>query len=69
MDDTHPLHPLTQAISNGNRAAALALTQDALDAGEPATSPTTEEFAREIGADGYAADVGSAVDVALALVR
>jgi len=32
-------------------------------------APTTPEFAREIGADGYADDAGSAVDVALAVVR
>jgi 5-methyltetrahydrofolate--homocysteine methyltransferase len=31
-------------------------------------APVTEQFAREIGADGYAADAGSAVDVARALV-
>lgn len=32
-------------------------------------APITAEFAREIGADGYAADAGSAVDAALALLR
>jgi 5-methyltetrahydrofolate--homocysteine methyltransferase len=32
-------------------------------------APVTEEFAREVGADGFALDAGSAVDVALSLVR
>jgi 5-methyltetrahydrofolate--homocysteine methyltransferase len=32
-------------------------------------APITTEFAREIGADGYAADAGSAVDTAMALVQ
>jgi 5-methyltetrahydrofolate--homocysteine methyltransferase len=32
-------------------------------------APVTPEFAREIGADGYAPDAGSAVDTALALLR
>jgi 5-methyltetrahydrofolate--homocysteine methyltransferase len=32
-------------------------------------APVTQEFAVEIGADGYAADAGAAVDVALKLVR
>lgn len=32
-------------------------------------APVTEEFAREVGADGFAQDAGSAVDVALGLVR
>jgi len=32
-------------------------------------APITEEFAREIGADGYAPDAGSAVDAAMALVQ
>jgi 5-methyltetrahydrofolate--homocysteine methyltransferase len=32
-------------------------------------APITEEFAREIGADGYAPDAGSAVDTAMALLR
>ncbi len=32
-------------------------------------APVTEQFAREIGADAYAADAGSAVDVAKALVE
>jgi 5-methyltetrahydrofolate--homocysteine methyltransferase len=32
-------------------------------------APITPEYAREIGADGYAADAGSAVDTALALLR
>jgi 5-methyltetrahydrofolate--homocysteine methyltransferase len=32
-------------------------------------APITPEYAREIGADGYAADAGSAVDMALALLR
>jgi 5-methyltetrahydrofolate--homocysteine methyltransferase len=31
-------------------------------------APITHEFAREIGADGYASDAGSAVDTAMALV-
>lgn len=32
-------------------------------------APITPEYAREIGADGYAPDAGSAVDAALALLR
>ena len=32
-------------------------------------APITQEFAREIGADGYAADAGSAVDAAMALLQ
>jgi 5-methyltetrahydrofolate--homocysteine methyltransferase len=32
-------------------------------------APITPEYAREIGADGYAADAGSAVDTAMALLR
>jgi len=32
-------------------------------------APITPEFAREIGADGYSADAGSAVEAALALLR
>ena len=32
-------------------------------------APTTPEFAREIGADGYAPDAGSAVDAAMDLLR
>jgi 5-methyltetrahydrofolate--homocysteine methyltransferase len=32
-------------------------------------APITQEFAREIGADGYAPDAGSAVDTAMALVQ
>jgi 5-methyltetrahydrofolate--homocysteine methyltransferase len=32
-------------------------------------APITPEFAREIGADGYAPDAGSAVDAALALLQ
>ncbi|HEX5789584.1 MAG TPA: corrinoid protein [Luteolibacter sp.] len=32
-------------------------------------APITLEYAREIGADGYAADAGSAVDAAMALLR
>jgi 5-methyltetrahydrofolate--homocysteine methyltransferase len=32
-------------------------------------APITPEFAREIGADGYAPDAGSAVDAAMALLR
>ncbi|MCE5229455.1 corrinoid protein [bacterium] len=32
-------------------------------------APVTQEFAREIGADGYAPDAGSAVDMALGLMR
>ena len=32
-------------------------------------APVTVEFAREIGADGYAADAGSVVDCALGLLR
>jgi 5-methyltetrahydrofolate--homocysteine methyltransferase len=32
-------------------------------------APITQEFAREIGADGYAPDAGSAVDAALALLQ
>ncbi|MEI8039085.1 MAG: corrinoid protein [Verrucomicrobiota bacterium] len=32
-------------------------------------APITIEYAREIGADGYAADAGSAVDAAMALLR
>jgi 5-methyltetrahydrofolate--homocysteine methyltransferase len=32
-------------------------------------APITQEFAREIGADGYAPDAGSAVDAAMALLR
>jgi methanogenic corrinoid protein MtbC1 len=31
-------------------------------------APITQEFAREIGADGYAPDAGSAADAALALL-
>jgi 5-methyltetrahydrofolate--homocysteine methyltransferase len=31
-------------------------------------APITQQFANEIGADGYAADAGSAVDKARALV-
>ena len=32
-------------------------------------APITPEYAREIGADGFAADAGSAVDAAMALVQ
>jgi 5-methyltetrahydrofolate--homocysteine methyltransferase len=32
-------------------------------------APVTEEFAREIGADGYAPDAGSAVEIAQAAIR
>jgi len=32
-------------------------------------APITSEYAREIGADGYVADAGSAVDTAMALLR
>jgi methanogenic corrinoid protein MtbC1 len=32
-------------------------------------APVTQQFADEIGADGYAPDAGSAVDRALALVN
>jgi 5-methyltetrahydrofolate--homocysteine methyltransferase len=32
-------------------------------------APVTQQFADEIGADGYAADAGSAVDRAIALVN
>lgn len=32
-------------------------------------APITQEFAREIGADGYAPDAGSAVDIAMALLH
>ena len=32
-------------------------------------APITQEFAAEIGADGYARDAGTAVDVAMALLR
>jgi 5-methyltetrahydrofolate--homocysteine methyltransferase len=32
-------------------------------------APTTQAYAEEIGADGYSSDAGSAVDVALALLR
>ena len=32
-------------------------------------APITQEFAREIGADGYAPDAGSAVDTAMALLQ
>ncbi len=32
-------------------------------------APITQEYAREIGADGYAADAGSAVDAAMALLQ
>jgi 5-methyltetrahydrofolate--homocysteine methyltransferase len=32
-------------------------------------APITHEFAREIGADGYSPDAGSAVDTAMALVQ
>jgi len=32
-------------------------------------APITQEFAAEIGADGYARDAGTAVDAALALIR
>jgi 5-methyltetrahydrofolate--homocysteine methyltransferase len=32
-------------------------------------APVTQEFAREIGADGYSPDAGSAVDMALALLQ
>jgi 5-methyltetrahydrofolate--homocysteine methyltransferase len=32
-------------------------------------APITQEFAMEIGADGYAKDAGSAVDAAMALLR
>ena len=44
------------------------------DAGVPVKimiggAPVTEEFAREIGADGYAQDASSAVDVAMALLQ
>jgi len=31
-------------------------------------APVTAEFAREIGADGYAPDAGSAVDVAKSMI-
>jgi 5-methyltetrahydrofolate--homocysteine methyltransferase len=31
-------------------------------------APVTPEYAREIGADGYAPDAGSAVDTAMALL-
>jgi methanogenic corrinoid protein MtbC1 len=31
-------------------------------------APVTQAFADEIGADGYAADAGSAVDLAMTLV-
>jgi 5-methyltetrahydrofolate--homocysteine methyltransferase len=32
-------------------------------------APVTQEFAREIGADGYSPDAGSAVDMAMALLQ
>jgi 5-methyltetrahydrofolate--homocysteine methyltransferase len=32
-------------------------------------APITHEFAREIGADGYSPDAGSAVDTAMELLR
>jgi 5-methyltetrahydrofolate--homocysteine methyltransferase len=32
-------------------------------------APITVEYAKEIGADGYAPDAGSAVDAAMALLR
>ncbi len=32
-------------------------------------APITQEFAREIGADGYAPDVGSAADAAIGLLQ
>ena len=32
-------------------------------------APITHEYAREIGADGYSADAGSAVDTAMALLQ
>ena len=32
-------------------------------------APITDEFAREIGADGFARDAGTAVDAAVALLR
>ena len=32
-------------------------------------APVTQEFADEIGADGYAQDAGSAVDVAMDLLK
>ncbi len=32
-------------------------------------APITREFAREIGADGYSPDAGSAVDAAIELLR
>jgi 5-methyltetrahydrofolate--homocysteine methyltransferase len=32
-------------------------------------APITQEFAREIGADGYSPDAGSAVDAAMALLQ
>ena len=32
-------------------------------------APITDEYAREIGADGYASDAGSAVDTAMALLQ
>ena len=32
-------------------------------------APITQEFAREIGADGYAPDAGSAVDAAMELLQ
>ena len=32
-------------------------------------APITLEYAREIGADGYASDAGSAVDTAMELLR
>jgi 5-methyltetrahydrofolate--homocysteine methyltransferase len=32
-------------------------------------APITREFAREIGADGYSTDAGSAVDTAVELLK
>jgi 5-methyltetrahydrofolate--homocysteine methyltransferase len=32
-------------------------------------APITDEFAREIGADGYSPDASSAVDLAMALLQ
>jgi 5-methyltetrahydrofolate--homocysteine methyltransferase len=46
------------------RAAGLVSTKIVIGG-----APITREFAREIGADGYAADAGSAVDTAMELLK
>ncbi len=66
--------PLKQAIIDGNADVALALTQ-ALAAGLRGSvkvmvggAPVTAAFADEIGADGYGANAGMAVERAKELV-